>query len=138
MDLLTSDRPCFETDRFIVVLLSPSDSRRLMEFLLQDKLLAARIPWLSDKTREGALDEAFGIGLQAAAGLVRVWSIISRERQIQIGAMLVRKSREGLDIEALVASRYWDHDVVDEASEPLMDWLEENAGIIESIPRVLH
>lgn len=138
MNLLTSDRPCFETDRFIVLLLSPSDSRKLMEYLLQDRLLAARIPWLSDKTREGALHEAFGIGLQAAAGLVKVWSIISRERQIQIGAMLVRKSQEGLDIEALVASRYWDDDVVDEASEPLVDWLEENAGIVESIPRVLH
>lgn len=121
-----------------MTLLSPTDTRKLLEVLLQDEQLAARVPWLSEKTQEGAHREAFGIGLQAAAGLVRVWSIISRERHTQVGAMIVRNSSDGIDIEALVASQYWDHDVVEEACVPLVDWLEDNADTIETIPATLH
>lgn len=138
MNPLMNERPRFETDRFSLILLSPSDTRKLMEALLQDRLLAARVPWLNDKTAAGALREAFGLGLQAVAGLVKVWSIVSREGQVQVGAMIVRKSPEGIDIEALVASRYWNQDVVEEAGGPLIDWLQENEDIIETVPAVLH
>lgn len=138
MNLLMNDRPRFETDRFTVALLSSSDARKLMEVLLQDELLASRVPWLDDKTQDGALREAYGIGLQAAAGLVKVWGIVSRELRMQVGAMIVRNSMEGIDVDALIASHYWDNDVVEEASEPLMDWLEDNAESFQTIPAILH
>lgn len=138
MNPLMNDRPRFETDRFIVMLLSPSDARRLLEVLLQDEPLAARVPWLNDKTQDGALQEAYAVGLQAAAGIIKVWGIFSKESQEQVGVMIAKNSPNGIDVEALVASRYWDNDVIEEASEPLMEWLEENSEVIDTIPTLLH
>ncbi|WP_151636106.1 GNAT family N-acetyltransferase [Noviherbaspirillum aerium] len=138
MNQLINERPRFETDRFTVVLLSPTEARKLAEFLLQDERLGARVPWLTDKSQDGALREAYGIGLQAAAGVIRVWGIIMRERQLQIGAMIVKNSLDGIDVDALVAPQYWDQDVIEEAAEPLMEWLEDNVDLYHTIPAVLH
>jgi len=140
MNPLMNDRPCFETDRFIVTPLFPSDARRFLEALLLDKTLAARVPWLHDKTEDGVLREAYGIGLQAAAGMVKAWGIFWKgiQGQAQAGVMLVKTTPAGFDIDALVAPEYWDIDVIEEASIPLVEWLEDNADVIDTIPTLLH
>jgi hypothetical protein len=130
--------PGFETERFQIVPLAPPDARRLVEVLLQDEALAERVPWMEDKTRDGALREAYRIELQAAAGQFKVWSIFSREIRTQIGAIIASNSLEGIDVEVLVASQFWECDVVEEASEPVMEWLDDNSDIIPDISGLLH
>ncbi|AXV75045.1 hypothetical protein CJO75_20795 (plasmid) [Ralstonia solanacearum] len=114
----------FDTERFIVIPLSGHEARNLVGVLLQDEALASRIDWMEDKSRDGALREAFGIELRCNAGQARVWSIIERARRLQIGAILASHSLEGLDVEVLVASPFWDQDVSDEAGAPVIDWLQ--------------
>lgn len=138
MNTLANVRPRFETERFTVVPLSPSEGRKLAEVLLQDEVLAARVPWLTEKTQDGALREAYGIELQAAAGQLKVWGIVARQLRMQIGAIISRDSLEGIDVEVLVASRFWNDGVVEEASEPVMDWLEDNAEVLRDFPINLH
>jgi hypothetical protein len=130
--------PSFETARFTVVPLLPSEARQLTEVLLQDEALADRVPWMTDKSRDGALREAYAIELQSAAGQLKVWSVVSRELRMQIGAIIARDSLEGIDVEVLVASQFWDDDVVDEASEPVMDWLDDNSDLIQHLQASLH
>lgn len=138
MSTFTNVQPRFETERFTVVPLSPTEGRKLAEVLLQDEALAARIPWLTEKTQDGALREAYGIELQAAAGQLKVWGIVTRELRTQIGAIISRNSIEGIDVEVLVASQFWDDGVVEEVSEPVMDWLEDNSEVIQDFPINLH
>lgn len=116
----------FETERFIVVALSGFDARNLLSVLLQDEPLASRIDWLTDKSRDGALQEAFGIELQCNAGQAMAWSIIERTRQLQIGCIVARHCLEGLDLEVLVASPFWDQDVSEETAPPVVEWLQEH------------
>ena len=130
--------PCFETERFTVALLSPSEGRQLVEILLQDEALAARVPWLTEKNGDGARREAFGIELQAAAGQIKVWGIVAREMRMQIGAVIAKNSIEGIDVEFLVASRYWRNGVVEEAGEPVIQWLEDHSEVIDNFPIHLH
>lgn len=138
MNSLTKVHPKFETDRFTVVPLSPVEGRKLAEVLLQDETLAARVPWLTEKTQDGALQQAYGIELQAAAGQIKVWGIVARELGMQIGAIISRNSIEGIDVEVLVASQFWDDGVVDEASEPVMDWLDDHSEMIQNFPISMH
>jgi hypothetical protein len=116
----------FETERFIVVELSGFHARNLLAVLLQDEALAARIDGMKDKSQDGALREAFGIELECNAGKAKVWSIVERARRMQIGAVVARYSIEGLDVEVLVASQFWDQDVSDEAAPPVVEWLQQN------------
>jgi hypothetical protein len=131
MSTRTNASPRFETERFSVVPLSPTEGRKLAEVLLQDEALAARVPWLTDKTRDGALREAYGIELQAAARQIKVWGIAAREFRMQIGAVICRNSIEGIDVEVLVASQFWGNEVIEEVSDPVMDWLEDNSEVIQ-------
>ena len=135
---IVSTEPAFETERFDIVPLNPTEARQLVEVLLQDELLADRIPWLLEKTRDGALREAFGLQLMAAAGQVRVWGIVARNLQLHIGAVIARNSLEGINVEVLVASQFWDQGVVDEASEHVLDWLEDQSDWIEDFALALH
>ncbi|CAE6867314.1 hypothetical protein R69746_08176 [Paraburkholderia aspalathi] len=122
-----SDKPqVFETERLTVVSLSPFEARNLLAVLLQDEALASQVPWMKEKSQDNALQEAFCIDLQCAAGQAKVWSIIERERRTQIGAIVARDSLEGLDVEVLVASQFWGQGVADEAGEPVMEWLADN------------
>lgn len=129
--------PVFKTERFTIAGLSPSEARALVEVLLQDEALAARVPWLSEKTGDGARREAFAIELQSAAGQLKVWSIVARELRMQIGAIIARDSLEGIDVEMLVASRYWGSGVSEEAGEPVIEWLEENVELPQDIPMLV-
>ncbi|HVK93909.1 MAG TPA: hypothetical protein VM571_04195 [Noviherbaspirillum sp.] len=138
MNSLTKVQPKFETDRFTVAPLSPAEGRKLAEVLLQDEGLAARVPWLTEKTRDGALQQAYGIELQAAAGQIKVWGIVARELRMQIGAIISRNSIEGIDVEVLVASQFWDDGVVEEASEPVMDWLDDHSEVLQNFPISMH
>jgi hypothetical protein len=116
----------FETERFIVMALSGFEARNLLAVLLQDEALALRIDWMKDKSRDGALREAFGIELQCNAGQAWVWTIIERARRMQIGAVVAGHSLEGLDVEVLVASQFWDKDVSEEVAPPVVEWLQQN------------
>ena len=138
MNTLTNVQSRFETKRFTVVPLSPAEGRKLAEVLLQDEALAARVPWLTEKTQDGALREAYGIELQAAAGQLKVWGIVARELGVQIGAIIARNSIEGIDVEVLVASQFWDDRIVEEVSEPVVDWLDDNSEVIQDFPINLH
>ena len=115
-----------ETERFIVAPLSPADARRLLEILLQDAALAAQLPWLEHKTRDEAMQEAFGIELQCAAGLTLVWGIIARERRTLIGGIVAKTTLEGNEVEVLVASQFWGRGVAEEAGEPVVAWIVDN------------
>lgn len=93
---------------------------------------------MTDKTRDGAFREAYGIELQTAAGQIKVWGIIARELQMPIGAIIGRNSIEGIDVEVLVASPFWEQEVVEEVSDPVMDWLEDNSEWIQNFQIKLH
>lgn len=123
-----STNQIFETERYFIAELTGYDVRNLMSFLLQDELLCARIDWMTDTSRDSALREAFGIELLCNAGQGKVWTIIDRAKSKEIGAVFARHSRAGLDVQVLVASRFWDQDVSEEASAPVVEWLEENIG----------
>jgi hypothetical protein len=107
--------PSFETGRFIVAPLSPGEARNLPAVLLQDDALASRVQWLAEKSKDGAL-----------------------RQRIQIGAIIARNSLEGIDVEVLVASQFWDDDVADETGEPVVEWLATNSEVIHDFPTVLH
>lgn len=114
----------FETERLTIVSVSPGEARGLVGVLLQDEPLASQVVWLEEKSASGALREAFAIELECAAGKRKVWSVIERARQMQIGAVLAEYSIAGLDVEVLVASQFWDQEIATEAAEPVMQWLE--------------
>lgn len=130
--------PRFETERFIVVPLSPANVRTLAEILLQDEALAARIPWLEEKTRDGAMREAYGLELEAAAGQIKAWGVIARELRMHVGLIIARNSLAGIDVEALVATPFWGQEVAEEAGDPVLDWLDDHSEAIQGFPDILH
>ena len=125
----TLDLPTFDTERFVVAPLSPPQLRALMEVLLRDERLAAQLPWMEEKTADAAAREAFLLELQCSAGTVQPWGIVDRARAMLVGAVLARHTLEGLDVEVLCASRFWNQGVADEAGEPVAEWLEDNAEV---------
>jgi RimJ/RimL family protein N-acetyltransferase len=124
--------PAFDTERFLVVPLSPAKARELVEGLLLDENLAEYVTWMEDKSRDGAVREGFLIEMQCAAGTRLVWGIVERDSSLFIGALLARPSIEGIDVEVLCASELWDQGVADEAAAPVADWLQEHCEL-ESI-----
>jgi RimJ/RimL family protein N-acetyltransferase len=120
------DAPAFHTERFIVAPLTPAKLRELAGVLLQDEPLAGQVPWLQEKTADGALREAFLLELQCAAGATCAWGIVDRARAMLVGAVLARQSLAGIELEVLCASRFWNQGIADEAGEPVAAWLEDN------------
>ena len=116
--------PAFNTERFALVPLEPEKLHELARVLLCDEHLAARLPWMKDKGGDAAAKEAFLLKLQCASGTLDAWGIVERARAMFVGALLARWSLEGIDVEVLCASQFWDHGVADEASEPVLAWLE--------------
>ena len=117
--------PLFHTDRFTLVPMTPSKVRELVATLLQDEKLAAQIPWMEDKSADGAMREAFLLELQCGAGTIRPWGIIERERRMWIGTVLARSNVEGIDVEVLCASAFWNQGVADEVFPPVSEWLSD-------------
>lgn len=122
-------QPSFDTGRFIVVPLSPSELRALAGVLLRDEKLAAQLPWMTQASADAAEREAYLLELQCAAGGTQAWGIVERARALPMGVVLARQSLEGIDLEVLCASAFWGQGVADEAGEPVADWLEESAEI---------
>lgn len=131
-------QPLFETERFTLVPLSPAKVRELAEMLLQDEALASQIPWLEDKSRDGAAREACGMELQAAAGQLKAWGVIARELRMHVGMIFTKNSLAGIDVEVLVASQFGGREVADEAGDPVLDWLDDHAEVIHEFPAILH
>ena len=138
MNEFPEKRPNFETERFSVVPLSPTEARNLLSVLLQDEVLASRVPWLAEKSQDSALREAFCIELQTASGQIKVWGIVARAQRMQIGAILARNSLEGIDVEVLVASQLWDDGIADEVGDPVVEWLANNSEVIQGYATTLH
>ncbi|RZI40930.1 hypothetical protein EGT07_21785 [Herbaspirillum sp. HC18] len=127
----------FETERFIVVQLSPSDGRKLAEAMLQDEALVARVQ-RTDRSPDEAGRDAYGIELQAASGQLKMWSIVARDVMAPVGVIIARNSVVGIDVEVLVPSRFWCDGVAEEAREPVIEWLEDHAELIHNFPSTLH
>lgn len=123
------DLPTFNTERFVVAPLTPQKARELLTVLLQDEKLAAQLPWLEEKTKDGALKEAFLLELQCAAGMTQAWGIVERARAMLVGMVLARQTLSGLDLEVLCASQFWNQGIADEVGEPVAEWLEDNAEV---------
>jgi RimJ/RimL family protein N-acetyltransferase len=123
------DSPTFDTERFIVAPLQPAKARELIGVLLQDEHLARQIPWMPDKSTDGALREGFLLELQCAAGATKAWGIVERARAMLMGIVLARQSMSGIDLEVLCASRFWNQGIADEAGGPVAEWLEDNAEV---------
>ena len=123
------DLPRFDTERFVVVPLAPPELRALAGVLLRDEKLAAQLPWMAQKSADAAEREAFLLELHCTAGSTKAWGIVERARAMPIGAVLARQSLEGIDLEVLCASAFWNQGVADEAGDPVAQWLEENAEI---------
>jgi RimJ/RimL family protein N-acetyltransferase len=132
---LSQDMPAFNTERFTLTPLAPAKLRELAGVLLQDENLAARLPWMQHKTRDGALREAFLLELQCTTGTARAWGIVDRTRRMFIGAVLARTALAGIDLEVLCASRFWNQGVADEAAGPVAQWLEEHAAVEWVVPQ---
>lgn len=126
---LRNKLPAFQTERFDVVPLNPAQVRALVEVLLQDELLVEYVTWMEDKSHDGARREAFLLQMQCAAGTTLAWGIVDRDSATHIGALLARPTVEGLDLEVLCASAFWDLGVADEAAEPVAEWMEQNCEV---------
>jgi RimJ/RimL family protein N-acetyltransferase len=126
--------PTFNTERFVVAPLTPAKLREVAGVLLQDEKLAEQLPWMRDKTLDGALREAFLLELQCTTGTTKAWGIVERARAMLIGVVLSRHSLTGLDLEVLCASQLWNQGVADEAAGPVAEWLEENTEVQLVIP----
>jgi hypothetical protein len=123
------ESPVFNTERFIVTSLNPAKVRELSQVLLQDTRLAEQLPWMHDKTAEGAAREAFLLEMQCAVGTTRAWGIVERARAMFVGAVFARQTLDGLDLEVLCASQFWDQGIADEAGRPVAEWLEDNSEV---------
>lgn len=123
------DLPTFDTERFVVAPLSPQRARELLAVLLQDEKLAEQLPRLEEKTKDGALKEAFLLELQCAAGTTQAWGIVERARAMLVGTVLARQTLSGIDLEVLCASQFWNQGIADEVGEPVAEWLEDNAEV---------
>jgi RimJ/RimL family protein N-acetyltransferase len=121
--------PTFNTQRFVVAPLTPPKTRELAAVLLQDEKLAEQLPWMEDKSADGALREAFLLELQCAAGTTKAWGIVDRARGMFVGALLARQTLGGLDVEVLCASQFWNQGIADEVGDPVIAWLEDNAEV---------
>lgn len=121
--------PLFNTERFIVAPLTPAKARELLGVLLQDERLAGQVPWMQERSKDGALREAFLLELQCNAGATQAWGIVERARGMLMGTVLARRTVEGIDVEVLCASQFWNQGVADEAGEPVADWLEANTEV---------
>jgi hypothetical protein len=131
----------FRTPTFVVSPILPPRLRELAGELLQDEYLAAQLDWMEDKSKDGALREAFLLELQCNAGRVRAWEIVSRDDAESVGAVLVRDQLGGLDVELLCHSTSQMESVADEIVEPLVAWLEgweEAWQEMDGMPRDLH
>jgi RimJ/RimL family protein N-acetyltransferase len=126
--------PTFNTERFVVAPLTPAKLREVAGVLLQDEKLAEQLPWMRDKTLDGALREAFLLELQCTTGTTKAWGIVERARAMLIGVVLSRQTLTGLDLEVLCASQFWNQGVADEAAGPVAEWLEENSEVQLVIP----
>jgi len=127
--------PTFDTERFVVAPLTPTKVRELVGVLLQDDNLAQQIPWMQDKTADGALREAFLLELQCATGATKAWGIVERARAMLIGTVLARQTISGIDLEVLCASKFWNQGIADEAGEPVAEWLEDNTEVELIVPQ---
>jgi len=125
----TPSAPQFDTERFVVTPLTPPKLRALAKVLLEDPMLAEALPWMEDKTADGAAREAFLLELQCASGTTRAWGIVERARAMFIGAVLARETLGGIDMEVLCASQFWNQGVADEVSVPVGEWLEDNTEV---------
>jgi len=121
--------PTFNTERFIVTPLTPAKLRELAQVLLKDERLAEQLPWMQEKSADGAEREAFLLELQCASGTTKAWGIVDRARAIFIGAVLARQTLGGIDLEVLCASQFWNHGVADEVGEPVGAWLEDSTDV---------
>jgi hypothetical protein len=122
-DLTRQAGATFHTETFVVAPMTPPELRDVVGELLQDESLAAQLDWMKDKSKDGALREAFLLELLCAAGSVLAWRIIERNGGT-IGAVLVRDEAVGFDVEILCESTSWNDPVADEVVEPLVAWLE--------------
>jgi len=52
--------------------------------------------------------------------------IIERARAMFVGAVIAKNSIEGIDLEVLCASQFWNLGFADEAGLPVAEWLEDN------------
>lgn len=123
-DLARQAGATFHTPTFVVAPITPPELRELAGELLQDEHLAAQLDWMEDKSKDGALREAFLLELRCAGGGVRAWRIVERYSGGTIGMVLVRDEAGGLDVELLCESTSWNDPVSDEVVEPLVAWLE--------------
>jgi hypothetical protein len=121
--------PTFNTDRFVVVPLAPPKLRELAGVLLKDQRLAEQLPWMREKSADGAEKEAFLLELQCASGTTKAWGIVERARAILIGAVLARQALGGIDLEVLCASQFWNQGVADEVGAPVATWLEDSVDV---------
>jgi RimJ/RimL family protein N-acetyltransferase len=129
LDKLPPQSPLFNTERFIVAPLTPAKARELLGVLLQDERLAGQVPWMQERSKDGALREGFLLELQCTAGATRAWGVVERARGFLMGTVLARHTVSGLDVEVLCASQFWNQGVADEVGEPVADWLEANTQV---------
>ncbi len=126
--------PAFQTERFDVMPLNPAQARELVAVLLQDERLAEYVTWMQDKSCDGARREAFLLEMQCAAGTTLAWGIVDRDSAMHIGALLARPTVEGLELEVLCASAFWNQGIADEAAEPVAEWMEDHCEVEMMVP----
>lgn len=130
LDKFPAHPPLFNTERFIVAPLTPAKAGELLGVLLQDERLAAQVPWMQERSRDGALREAFLLELQCTSGAIQAWGIVERARGSLIGTVLARRTVGGIDLEVLCASQFWNQGIADEVGEPVADWLEAHTQVL--------
>lgn len=119
----------FRTPRLLLLPLKPSFARELLGSLLTDQTLASVVPWMTGKSLDDALREAFRIELECAAGQSGVWAVVEQREQVLLGAVLASASLSGTDLEVLLAPPFWNQGFADEATAPVLEWLADEGPL---------
>jgi len=129
-EFVAIDRPSFETARLLLLPLKAEHARQLVRSLLDEPRLAAIVPWMKDRSPNGATHEAFRIELECNVGRMGVWAVVERRSQVLAGALLASASLTGTQLEVLLAPEFWDLGYSKEAQEPMIAWLVEESPVV--------
>ncbi|HEY8606199.1 MAG TPA: GNAT family N-acetyltransferase [Noviherbaspirillum sp.] len=116
--------PGFATEHFMLLPLSPLESRMLFEVLLQDETLREQVPWIAVKHPGRAMSGARLVEQKTACGQFKVWSITRRAPYVDVGAVVARNTPDGIDVEVMLDPRFDADDALDEVFAPVLAWLD--------------
>ncbi|MDG0025502.1 hypothetical protein [Trinickia sp. Y13] len=113
----------FITPRLRVFIVASQEAVQLCRTLLENAEVAARVPWIREKTGKAFEQEMLRFELLCAAGALCVWAVERIEDGAFVAAIVDNPSAQGSNLELIVRRECWGLGYGDEAMEPLLRWL---------------